>query len=429
MSLSVDWMIPSGATNNPPTTDDVKFALNNASRNVVKLSANSIISALDDLSISLLERGNPLLAKYPDAGLPFLAHMCHGDKFSNLITDALGGLDCLDQYVPKGTLHGHEKRAYPRGVIGHWIAGNVPTLGLLSLLSAMITKNTSLIRLPSAANKMLSELLRFFHKLGDPHAILASAIAVVRYDFEDLETAEALSLMVDTRIIWGGDNSTSHVKALPSKLSCLDVVFPDMTSFAIVGSSHLGKDRISSVTRLVAHDVSVFEQKACASPHTIFLETSDDDILIRFCEKLYQSLEETLKRIPKNFPSTKEASVIIQLRTRYDMLHSAWYSNGIDFTIVSDDKEQLGPAIGNRFVYVRKMPTIEKLCSILPQNIQSVGLLANGEFLKCVTTELGAFGVHRFPRIGGLTHFDIPWDGIMIPQYLVRWSSRNISED
>ena len=35
--------------------------------------------------------------------------------------------------------------AHPRGIITHWLAGNVPILGMISLIQGIITKNTNLL--------------------------------------------------------------------------------------------------------------------------------------------------------------------------------------------------------------------------------------------------------------------------------------------
>lgn len=356
--------------------------------------------------------------------MPFLARVCRGDAFPLMVGDALGGLECLDGFVPRSVSQGDEKRAYPRGVIGHWIAGNVPTLGLLSLLSAMITKNVSIVRLPRAAENVLSDLLRHFHSLGEPHAILAASVAVVRYDHSDKAVAERFSLMCDTRIIWGGDESTAQVKALPSKRTCLDLIFPDRTSFVVIGRDYLDGKNAETAARLIAHDASVFEQKACASPHTVLVAAESDDELMHFCKLLFRAMEKVQKIIPKLAPSPTSASAILNLRSQYDIFHEAWYPDGLSFTILSDDTVQLGPPIGDRTLFVRKLPKEEKLAQIIPSNIQSVGVAASGQEYERLTQCLGQAGVHRITRLGGMTHFSIPWDGLFIPQFLVRWTTR-----
>jgi hypothetical protein len=388
-----------------------------------------LINAFEDLSDYLLDRSNPLLKTYPKAGIPFLARWCAGENLKRILFDSFGNIDCLDKYVLRSELSVRESQAFPKGLAVHWIAGNVPTLGLLSLILGVITKNSNLVRLPSSADGLLADLIKSLSLLGNVHKKIANAISIVRYDYSNLEIAEAIAQKADTRIIWGGDESSKSIKALSSKLTSTDLVFPDRTSFLIVGQSEMRKDRLDAVTRLIAHDASVFEQKACASPHTVFLSTDNDNDITTFCETLAKAMQHTLKAIPKVIPSEREVIAILNMRTQYDMFHDAWYSTGTEFSVLSDDKEQLGPAIGNRTLFVRRLPSDEKLIEMIPENIQSVGIAADEEEFSRLSILLGQKGVHRVTPLGAMTHFEIPWDGIDIPQYLVRWSSRQITNN
>ena len=100
------------------------------------------------------------------------------------------------------------------------------------------------------------------------------------------------------------------------------------------------------------------------------------------------------------------------------------YSQGIEFTILSDEELKLGPPIGNRTIFVRKTDNLERIAAIIPENIQSVGLLAEAQRFEELTALFGEKGVQRFAKIGAMTHFEIPWDGYFLPHYLVRWISR-----
>lgn len=423
-SISVEWIHPGNSLGSEPTVEGLGKVLAEAGQRLAEISTSDIVKAFDDLSSSLLDRGNPLLGEYPASGLPFLGRMCRSEGFSKEVADALGGLDCLDQYVRRDFVENVEKRAYPRGIIGHWVAGNVPTLALISLLSALMTKNANLVRLPSAANSMLPDLLRHFHGLGEVHAAIAEAVAVVRYDYAEVETAEKLSLLTDSRIIWGGDESSAKIKQLPCKLGCQEMVFPDRTSFAVVGKGHYSGERASATARLLAHDIAVFEQKACASPHTVFVSTDSDQELEDFCRVLFDAMTAVTQSIPKMPPAPKEVSAILNLRNQYDMFNEAWYPDEVTFTILSDEETKLGPAIGNRTIFVRKLPAVEALADIIPSNIQSVGIAAGPDEFASVTEVLGRAGVHRFTPLGAMTHFSLPWDGMFIPQLLVRWVVR-----
>ena len=123
-------------------------------------------------------------------------------------------------------------------------------------------------------------------------------------------------------------------------------------------------------------------------------------------------------------PSQNEVSAILNLRAQYDMYHRAWYSEGTEFTILSDDYIQLGPPVGNRTIYLRKIDRLERLAELITPKVQTVGMVASYERYEGLTALFGARGVQRFTQVGAMTNFEIPWDGCYLPQHIVRWSSR-----
>jgi hypothetical protein len=427
--VQVDWLQGELFKERQFPVQDVLSIVEKASRELARFKAAELVKAFEGFSESLLVRSNPLLSKYPGSGIPFLGRWCGRENLENILGDSLGSLACLDRFVPMSFHVNRSVRAFPKGTIVHWIAGNVPTLGLLSLISGILTKNANVIRVPSLADNLLADLMGLLSGLGEVPGAMARSVAIIRYDYRDTKTAEEVSKSADVRIIWGGDESAASIKRLPTKLTCSDMVFPDRTSFVVLGRSVLSPDRVDTVTRLIAHDVSVFEQKACASPHTVFLSTDDEDEINLFCQSLKNAMHGILKLIPKTTPSQKEVQAILNLRAQYDMFHEAWYSEGTEFSIFWDDKVQIGPPIGNRTIFVRSLPSVEELVTILPSNVQSVGMAAEGDEYERLTNHLGAAGVHRFTPLGAMTHFEIPWDGVAMPQQLVRWTTRQVVKD
>ena len=423
-AVLVDWLDGEVLEDQPVSLERVLSSVREGAEVLRRLDVHKLLDAVDAFSESLLTRSNPLLGRYPHSGIPFLGRWCQRQNLHDLLGDSLGSLRGLDGFVPMVHNTDREVRAFPRGTVMHWMAGNVPTLGLLSLISGILTKNANVVRVPTRSDRLLADLIHHLSGLGEEQETMARSVAVIRYDHEERQTAAELSRAADVRIIWGGDESSDAVKRLPAKRTCLDMVFPDRTSFVVLGRSALAPERRDAVTRLIAHDVSVFEQKACASPHTIFLAAEDREEILSFCRAMKRAMSETLKRIPKVVPSQQEVQAVLNLRAQYDMFHEAWYSEGTEYSVFFDDEVQLGPPIGNRTIFVRALPADDDLIALLPPNVQSVGIEAEGEEYERLTNRLGAAGIHRFTPLGAMTHFDIPWDGMSMPQHLVRWTTR-----
>lgn len=397
-------------------------------KNLITWPIDCVIDIIDNFSFALLERDRDIHRKHPGTGIPFVAHWCRRANIESLLDDALKNRNCLDSFIASESRPDREYRAFGRGFVVHWMAGNVPTLGFLSLIQGILTKNVNLIKLATNSDTLLPDLLELMSTLkeGDKFsgADLVRSFAVIRYDHSRRDIGTTISCAADVRIFWGSDDAVQVLSALPHKPEVSDVYFANKTSFILVDSNCLRSMEISSIARRVATDVSVFEQKACASPHTIFIETSDDDIVNKFAGELKQALQSTLRTIPKMIPTPQEVSAILNLRAQYDMFHRAWYSSGSEFSILSDDELKLGPAIGNRTVFIRKVESFDKVAELITPQVQSIGILADRQKYEHITALLGERGVQRFVPIGTMTNFESPWNGYFLTQSLIRWTSR-----
>jgi hypothetical protein len=278
---------------------------------------------------------------------------------------------------------------------------------------------------------MLADLLELLGKVknGSPRsgAELVRSLAIARYEHTRMDAGEALSRAADVRIFWGSDESIRALESLPAKPEARSVAFGSKVSLMLIGASVLGMMDMPAIARRVAQDVSIFEQKACASPHTLFLETTDGAIVNAFAEELKRAMQAALRNLPKLPPSPREVCAILELRARYDMFHKAWYSEGTEFSILLDDRFQLGPAIGNRTLFLRAVERLDRVGELVTPQVQSVGILATTEQYERITSLLGDLGVERFVPIGTMTHYESPWNGTFLVQNMVRWVSRAVS--
>lgn len=399
-----------------------------AQKNLINTSVKDIIGILSTFGSNLLKRDNPLHRKYPGQGVPYIASWCTEKNLTQLLNHAFQDLNHIDHFLAQPHSDYREYRALPKGLVVHWMAGNVPTLGFLSLIQGILTKNSNLIKAPSASNELLSELLtQISNTTVEGSSItgkeLMDTVAVIRYERSQKALAEKISKEADVRLFWGSDESVSVLKSLKSKMSVTDLTFSNKVSIMMVDEDCL-KNETENIVRKIALDMSVFEQKACASPHTIFIETEDQEQINRFAIALKDALQKILRTLPKEVPTQQETSAILNLRAKYDMFHEAWYSDGLEFSILNDNEKKVGPAIGNRTIFLRGVNNLVEVSEYLPDNIQSVGIKSSGEKFDQVTMALANAGVQRFSEIGSMTQFEMPWDGYIISQKLVRWVSR-----
>lgn len=403
-------------------------SLRKAQKQLTQWPIDRIIEILNEFALHLMNRRQPIHHHFPVAGLAYIADWCRATNLTRLLENTFSNRLVLDGYIDSEFREDRSYRALPRGLVTHWMAGNVPTLGFLSLVQGILTKNANLIKVASNSDILLARLLHLLASVKKEEsqngAELTRSIAVVRYDRSKKELGELISKYADVRFFWGSDESVSTLRRLPAKLHCTDLVFSNKTSFLVIDNHALRNVDRSSVTKRIASDMSVFEQKACASPHTLFLETEDGSEVEKFALDLKEALEGLLPSMPKTMPSQKEVSAILNLRAQYDMFHQAWYSDGVEFTLLFDQEFRLGPPIGNRTLYIRQTGNLERIAELITPKVQSVGILAEPEKFEKLTTLYAEMGIQRFTNIGAMTQFESPWDGYHIGHHLVRWSSR-----
>ena len=78
-----------------------------------------------------------------------------------------------------------------------------------------------------------------------------------------------------------------------------DIIFGPKLSFMAVGKESFENERLTKkLIRKAATDISVFDQTACASPHTIFVEEGGKVNPKEFAERLAAEMGKAVNRIP-----------------------------------------------------------------------------------------------------------------------------------
>jgi hypothetical protein len=389
--------------------------------NLQNIEIEKILNSFDKFSKRILKSKNFLGNKYRGYGLPFIAQWCKKENLTKILTNSFGSTETLNEIKQTSKLKNF--KILPRGLVVHWVAGNVPTLGFLSLILGLITKNKNIVRLPLFSKKILEDLLNNFKNIDRTSREICKNILILRYDKIDVEISKKLSSISDARIIWGSDDTCKNIKSFETKLGCEDLVFSNRISFIIVDNKTL-KQNSTEFFNKICRDILVFDQKACASPHTIFLEKASKKEISKFCKKLSNFLRQNYRRYQFAKVTSQKKMEILNLRLDYSLKHSVFSDHAdINSTVLSDNKQNLGPCIQNGTIFVRKLPSIKLIKNNFPKNIQTLGITKNSKNLKIYISELQKIGLSRVRPIGQMTNFESIWDGINIPMKLTRFST------
>ncbi len=388
---------------------------------LVDVEIEKIVNSLNKFSIKILKSKNFLNNKYRGYGLPFIAEWCSKNNLEKILNGSFGSLDTLNKFSSKKK--GIKFQVLPRGLVVHWIAGNVPTLGFLSLILGIITKNKNIVRLPSFSKNILIDLLKELKKIDSIANKITKNILILRYDKQDIKISQKLSMIADSKIIWGSDEVCKTLKDLPTKLDCDNLIFSNKISFIIVDKEALRKNT-SLLIKKISRDILIFDQKACASPHTIFLQNATQKQIFSFAKNLSKNLKKTYRNYQFS-PTTNQKKIkILNLRLKYSLKHKVFSDyDDLNSTVLYDNKSIIGPAIENGTIFVRKLPKLNLLKKNFPNNIQTLGITKISKNLEPYINELQKIGLARIKMVGQMTNFESTWDGLNIPLKLIKYST------
>lgn len=368
-----------------------------------------------------------------DKGLNFLATWCSERHLRDVAEFGLrGNLGYADSYTAFPDSPKHLLKANSRGLCCHWMAGNVQILGLFALVQCIMTKNVNLLKVSSHDEGVFAGLLSAFEGLTyttkDGYTIsgddLLKTIGVVYFSRNAVKLGEQMSKNAEVRIAWGGREAVETVAGYPSKYDCETVIFGPKLSFAVVSKEMLTDEQAAKkLARRVSVDVSVFDQSGCASAHNLFIEKGGAVSPERFCQILNESMGKTEIQIPKPTMSPEQVSAVHSIRGVYDFCGLSMGSETMSYSILLDDKDELHKPVYSRVLFVHAVDSIMQAVKHVTDDIQTIGVEATPEQAIAFAEAATPNGAVRFPQIGRMLNFEMPWDGIVLIDRLVKWNT------
>ena len=367
------------------------------------------------------------------AGLQFLTSWCQAENLTRVANEGLRGDRAhADRFIPADDNAVRLLRATSRGLVCHWLAGNVIDLGMYVLVQSILTKNVNLLRVSSRDNGEFRTLLNAF--MGETFTTaggytvagsdLLKTIAVVSFDHANRAAGEAMSAAADVRIAWGGREAVTAVTAYPSKYDCEDIIMGPKLSMSVVSKEAIGDGRrASKLARKIAVDASVFDQTGCASTHNVFVERGSDITPEDFAEYIAKGMTKVALQIPKEAMTPEEFAAIHSARGVFDFKGKVFGDDDSVWTVLYEDAQELCAPVYSRVVFVHPVDDIDDALEFVTGDIQTIGLAASGGKAARFATEAAKRGAVRFPVCGRMLNFESPWDGMFIMDRMVRWNT------
>jgi len=324
-------------------------------------------------------------------------------------------------------------RAFPLGVVGHWPAANIEIQPILSLTCALLGGNSCVVRVPSGLmdpTRLVMERLQAV----DRDAVLTERIFLASFDHSRTDLQEAMAKSVDGAMIWGGEEAVSQVRALPFLHWARVLVFGPRLSVAAMDAGVWGerKERASWCRRM-ARDVWQFEQQACSSPQTLFLEQGAECDAAEFVEDLKAAFQEENRAHPRLEIEPVLTSAICKARASWlldDVANRACFPQSTDWTILQGKGIDIPEPTQGRTLSVLVADDLLEAISKFDGTVQTLGLAVKDARREEILAEAAArHGVDRVVRLGQMHVFGSPWDGTDLVRPMVRMVRHVRSQD
>jgi hypothetical protein len=386
--------------------------------------------------IEVLERWGaalhgPALDTLP--GVPFLRLWLRRGTLEPIVVQELGASALQGEWRDERGAH---LRVFPLGVIGHWPAGNIEIQPLLSLSCALLGGNAGLVRVPAGLLEQTRAMLEKLQEVDEDH-VLTERILMATFDHERQDLQRAMAASVDGAMIWGGEEAVVQIRALPfPHWARLAVFGPRLSVAAMDGECWDSENDRELWCRRIARDVWQFDQQACSSPQTLFLERRDGCDPQAFVRALATALETENRAHPRQDIHPALTSAICLARASWLLngaAHRAVFPTTPDWTLLIGAGPDIPQPTQGRTLSVLMVDELSAPMARFGGAVQTLGLAVKNVAKEVALAEVAARnGVDRIVKLGRMHVFGSPWDGsdMIRPMVrLVRHMPSNSGED
>lgn len=418
--MSILWITPRGSQKAGERLGSLIEALHRHRPRLAQTPIEKLLALFDDFSGRLLKDRRTRGIE----GVAFLSAWLKRRNLQKLLELNLNGNPgYLDGFLPQGRDY---LAARPQGLVAMWMAGNVATLPMFSLVPALLAKNACLVKLaypdPEGMDRLLAVLAESEAE-GFSGAELLESAAVVWFDYRRRQLSEAMSLAADAKVVWGGEAAVQGITSLPRREHCVEIVFGPKYSIGMIGRGQLeAAEGLDPVIAALVRDIALFDQRACSAPQTVFVERNRRHDLREIGQRFARHLA-ALPAKPGLDPYT--TTRILNVRAEWamdpskDVIASA---GGADWTVCMDRELRLKEAVQSRTVFLTEIESWRQVIALLTPKVQSVGVaLADAEQTLAFAEAATQAGVARCVRPGIMNNYGSPWDGKLLISQLVRW--------
>ena len=414
-----------------------------------KRSVQEIAEALDQAAEKWLDPGYPprqqaieQISALTGFSPEMVAHSIDLEQISSrkphliqALINELGKLEYLDGFQPNAHLGGFT-RAFGPGLVGAIFSSNIPALPHLEVMRAFLVKAACLGRV-SAGEPIF--LARYAQTLAEIDPEIASCLAVVYWEHDDLESETLFLESIGYLVAYGSDKQIHRL--MSAKPPYLEATWHGhKLGFVYLPREALTRQRIHELADRVSYDFSTFDGHACLCPQLCFVEKDGEVSPAEFARRCATAMASWVKRLPPRQADLSEAAKKYSLRELYLMRQAEDEEIKViaapedhSFMVVYERPAQFEPSPAERFlrlVPVDDLEDLERFIKPLRHYLQCAGVAAvTRETTVTLRNRLAALGVLRIVPPGFMGTPSMMWhhDGVACLSKMLTWCDNELA--
>ncbi|MDD3183291.1 MAG: acyl-CoA reductase [Alphaproteobacteria bacterium] len=318
----------------------------------------------------------------------------------------------------------------PRGVVLQIPPSNIETLFGYNCALSLLCGNITVVRLPSESKPEQETLLDFIAEvLGNLDPSIARRLLFVRYGHDDAVT-QGLSTLCDLRMVWGGDETISHIRTIPLPPLAHEISFANRFSMAALPADHfLAQDETiqTAIAKSLVNDVFQFNQMACASPR-LLLWVGSEESTTKAASLFYPQLAAfALEKFGSPEPGDNMAKLNAQFLALHDLNVESKITYNPALTVLAlkdwsglDAFKALG--FGNGMLLEQRLASLQDLAAHTSNKDQTLAFWGfDNQDIQAFISRCNGRGFDRIVRFGDALAFDTVWDGTNLFDVLTKF--------
>lgn len=313
----------------------------------------------------------------------------------------------FDEWIPNQMTY---LKAFPRGLVLHYLVGNLPLASIYSLLRGIMTKNRNFAKLPSRDPATPIGFVQSLIEVDPDHPITRSIS--MGYWFQNDPLGDKFLNVSDAVCVWGGQSAIASIKKKIPVNVPLAEFGPRWSASAI----DLNKCDMEKAAFRLIEDCAYYDQEACFNTQRAYVKGDIDKFIIQL-KKYFDIFSKNVPFLTDNQDILAHRSTAL-LEAQYRGLH---VEHNTDWAIVVLHPDSKTDHPLTRTLFLHQVDDLNSISKYFGRNNQTLSVYP-WSIIQDYRDEWASSGICRLVELGwsrlfrsGFTH-----DGIHGMHPLVR---------